>query len=215
MSKALSLSTLYRIEESQDLMADACLCDEARTLIFLSLWGRDTAVQEFLARLQLGLRGGLDRFHLVSDERVSIPITVTNVDAFKKHTTRAFERTLFGSMIHVWLFDARCIAPDKANGTALAVLPKDGSSRTQRLWSLVKDTCPLPLLDHWRDTVLGILQSQNMLSAFPVSLGPVEGYRLALDVPALTQTLGALIKSGELTVTSDSAGSPGKLSRAA
>lgn len=191
---------LYRIEECQDLMADACVCDESRHLVFLSVWGRDTAVQEFLARLTLGsAEKGLDGFHLVSAERTSLPVSVANAHLLEKRTTRAFQRTLFGSMLHVWLLDSRCLQPDKANGSALAILPRDDTRRTARLWTLVQDTCPLPLLPHWRETVLDLLTAHNMLTAFSFSLGPVEGYRIALDVPALTTSLGDLVRSGTLT----------------
>jgi len=200
-SSSAPARTLYRIEESQDLMADACVCDESRHLVFLSAWGRDTAVQEFLARLTLGsAEKGLDGFHLVSAERTSIPVSVANAQALQKRTTRAYQRTLFGSMLNVWLLDSRCLQPDKANASALAILPREEARRTARLWTLVQDTCPLPLLAHWRDTVLDLLTAQNMLSAFAFSLGPVEGYRIALDVPALTTCLGDLIRSGTLTV---------------
>jgi hypothetical protein len=182
-------------------MVDACLCDEQRTLIFLSLWGRDTAVQEFLARLTLGEKqDGLSRFHLVTDEHLSIPVFVGNVERLEKRTTRTFRRTLFGSMLHVWLFDRCCIKPDKANASALALLPKDGVSHTERLWTLVRETCPLPFLDHWRDTVLELLQSRSMLTPLSFALGSLGGYRLAIDVPALTEALSELIRSDRLDI---------------
>jgi len=46
--------TLCRIDECPDLMAGGCVGDEQDNLVFLSIWARDTAVQEFLARLTLG-----------------------------------------------------------------------------------------------------------------------------------------------------------------
>lgn len=191
---------LYRIEECPELMADGCLCDEENDLIFLSIWGRDTAIQQLLARLTLDpSENGLDRFHL-STGQSSFTVLVGNVDLLEKRTTRAFRRTLFGSMIHLWLFDRRCIKPDKANASALAILPKAVSNRTQRLWMLVQETCPLPLLDHWRDTVLELLRSRAMLSTLPFAFGALEGYRLTLDVPALTTALGDLIRNGRLGI---------------
>ena len=38
-----------------------------------------------------------------------------------------------------------------------------------------------------------------MLTRLPFALGPLEGHRLAIDVPALTQALGGLIRSNVLT----------------
>ena len=42
---------LFKLRELSDLFADACVRDEAGQLMFLSLYGRDTAIQQLLARL--------------------------------------------------------------------------------------------------------------------------------------------------------------------
>ena len=60
--------------------------------------------------------------------------------------------------------------PDKANASALALLPRDSAHRLDRLWTLVQDTCPLPLLDHWRGTVLEAVA--DAADADRSSLGP-------------------------------------------
>lgn len=193
-------TTLYRIDECPDLMADACVGDDQGNLVFLSIWARDTAVQEFLARLTLGRdEQGLEQFHIITAEGGSLPLFVGNVDRLEKRATRAYRRTLFGSLSNVWLFDKRCVKPDKANASALALLPHDSTHRLDRLWTLVRDTCPLPLLDHWRGNVLELLQTRDMLGRLPFALGPLEGHRLAIDVPVLTQALGNLIRNDVLT----------------
>jgi hypothetical protein len=215
MLTSSSPQPLYRLDECPDLMADGCVGDEHGHLVFLSIWARDTAVQEFLARLTLGRsEQGLDRFHLVT-EQASIPVFVGNVENLEKRTTRAFRRTLFGSMVHLWIFDKRCVKPDKANASALALLPKGVSNHTERLWALVQETCPLPLLDHWRDAVLELLRSQDMLMRLPFALGTLEGHRLALDVPALTTALGELIRNGSLRVSKPKSASGKSLRRVA
>jgi hypothetical protein len=194
-----SPKTLYRIDECPDLMADGVVGDENGNLVFISLWARDTAVQEFLARLTLGRdEQGLDQFHVITEQGASIPVFVGNVENLEKRSARAYRRTLFGSLTNIWLFDRRCVKPDKANASALALLPRDSTHRLDRLWTLVRDTCPLPLLDPWRDTVLELLQAKSMLTRLPFALGPLEGHRLAIDVPTLTQVLGGLIRSGAL-----------------
>ncbi|CAM5214843.1 MULTISPECIES: hypothetical protein [Alcaligenaceae] len=191
---------LYRIDECPDVMADACVGDDQGDLIFVSIWARDTAVQQFLACLTLGQsEQGLDQFHIITDQGDSVPVFIGNVDRLEKRTTRVFRRTLFGSLSNLWLFDQRCVKPDKANASALALLPQGSAHRQDRLWALVRDTCPLPLLDHWRETVLELLQTRQMLVRLPFSLGLLEGHRLAIDVPALTQALGGLIRNDVLT----------------
>lgn len=191
---------LYRIDECSDLMADACVCGDQGDLIFLSVWARDTAIQQFLARLTLGRdEDGLNQFHLITDQGGSVPVFVPSVERLEKRLTRSYRRTLFGSLVNLWLFDRRCVRPDKSTTSALALLPRAAADPTSRLWLLVKETCPLPLLDHWQEAVMALLRDRDMLHDLPVALGPLQGFRLGLDVPALTEALGGLIRQGVLT----------------
>jgi len=197
---AISTPTLYRIDECPDVMADACVADESSNLVFLSLWARDTAVQQFLARLTLGRdEQGLEQFHIITDQGGSLPVFVGDVERLEKRSARAYRRTLFGTLTNLWLFDRRCIQPDKANASALALLPRDSSHQSERLWTLVQETCPLPLLGHWRDVVLDLLHTHDMLRRLPCAFGPLAGFRLDMDVGVLTQALGDLIRAGVLT----------------
>ena len=81
----------------------------------------------------------------------------------------------------------------------LALLPRESAHRLDRLWILVQETCPLPLLDHWQAPVLALLHEREMLRSLPMALGPLQGFRLNLDVPALTDALGELIRCGVLS----------------
>ncbi|MDR2788833.1 MAG: hypothetical protein LBD06_10870 [Candidatus Accumulibacter sp.] len=189
---------LWQIDECPDLMVDGHVADRNGNLVFLSVWGRDTAIQQFLARLTLGgQEDGLDHFHLAQGAQ-TLP-TFVDDDRLEKRLTRCYRQTLFGALANCWLFDRRCVKPDKANATALALLPRDSAHRVERLWTLVKDTCPLPLLDHWREPVLELLTARDMLEALPTALGPLEGHWLKIDVPQLAEALGQLIRAGILT----------------
>lgn len=188
---------LYPVVECPDLYVDACVCDEQRNLVFFSAWGRDTVIQELLARLTLGnAENGLDHFHIDLDGR-DIPV-FANVDRLEKRTTRQYRGTLFGSLLHLWLFDQRCTQPDRANHFAYALLEED-SSPLHRLWPLVTDTCPLPLLAHWREPVMELLTHHEMLQPLPGALGRVRAWRLALRVDELEPMIGNLIRQGRLT----------------
>ena len=140
---------------------------------------------------------------------------VGSVERLEKRLTRSYRRTLFGSMVNLWLFDRRCIRPDKSSASALALLPRSAADPTSRLWHLVKDTCPLPLLDHWQSPVLALLREREMLCSLPVALGPLQGFRLAIDVPALTNALGDLIRQGVLAAHPTQQPAPAALEMAA
>ncbi|MBI6846175.1 MULTISPECIES: hypothetical protein [Pseudomonas syringae group] len=188
---------LFQIEECPDLYVNACVCDEQRNLIFLSAWGRDTAMQEFLARLTLGTaEDGLDQFHIVMNGQ-HIPV-FPDVELLDKRTTRQLRGTLFGSLLHLWLFDQRCAQPDRANHFAYALID-EAQDPFKRLWPLVVNTCPLPFLPHWREPVMSVLTAHNMLQPLVGAIGPVTAWRLSLQLDVLEKALGELIREGKLT----------------
>lgn len=198
--------SLYPLDECPDLYVDACVCDEQRNLVFLSAWGRDTVIQEFLARLTLGdAEQGLDQFSIAVDGR-SMPV-FPNVDLLEKRTTRQFRGTLFGSLLHLWLFDRRCAQPDYANHFAYALRQADENPLVQ-LWPLVVDLCPLPLLQHWREPVMQVLAEHQMLQPLPGALGSVGAWRLSLQLDVLEPVLGELIRQGHLTTSTSTARAP-------
>lgn len=188
---------LFQIQECPDLYIDACVCDEERNLVFASLWGRDTALQELLARVTLGsAENGLTQFHILKDDR-SLPV-FPNADQLEKRTTRQYRSTLFGSLVHLWLFDKRCAQPDHANHFAYALLERDAEVGTS-LWPLIVETCPLPLLPHWQMPVLEVLTELQMLKPLPGVTGAISAWQLKLQLVPLEQALGDLIRQGQLT----------------
>lgn len=193
------MADLYTLDECPELYVDAFACDEQRNLVFLSAWGRDTAMHEFLARLSLGAsEGGLQQFHIQTSQR-SLP-TYPVVEMLEKRTTRLYRGTLFGSLLHLWLFDKRCLNPDMANHFAYALL-RPGENPQERLWPLVTTTCPLPLLEHWRLPVMKLLTDRRMLAPLPGHLGKVEIWQLRIDLPVLQEELGQMIQCGILNPT--------------
>lgn len=190
-------SSLLQLTEIPHIMSDGYVCDERRSLIFLSVWGRDTAIQELLARLTLKNQDALTQLTLTNDALHEHILFPGNADNFDKRTTR-HQRTRFGTLIHLWLFDKRCLSPDKANGNSILLLPKDDLHWRQRIWALFYETCTLPLLDHWQDAILEMLCNSQMLTPLPNSYGSLDGWQLALDFPQLTDLISCAIVSGKL-----------------
>jgi len=181
-----STPLLMPITETPGLYTDAVLTDEGHNLLFLSLWGRDTAVQEFRARLSLPVHeGGLDNFRLEG-----LPfVQIGNPERLASDSGRTPSQLIFGSLVHVWLYDRLAIEPDRANRRALLFYRTEEASTTEgqlslnnRVWSLVTETCHLPLLPAWRDTLLEAFQAAGWiktlqgvgLSAYALDLGDAE-----------------------------------------
>ncbi|MCL1861897.1 MAG: hypothetical protein FWG52_10290 [Proteobacteria bacterium] len=211
----MATPTLYAIDEFSDLKADACLLDDDFDLVFVSLWGRDTTIQQLLAKLTLGHKeGGMRQFHLVAGNH-GIPVEVPDVENLSKQSARSFRRTLFGSMTNLWLYNNLAIEPDKANARAFAVLPIDIKNQDDRLWPLVQSCCGLPLLPHWQEVVLDTLKTEGMLKKLKLAFGPVQGYKLAIELNQLQGRMQELIREGTLSLVPEAVEFPTALPLAA
>ena len=194
-------TTLLRLNEVPYIFSDGYLCDERRSLLFLSVWGRDTAIQELLGRLTLNNEEGLSQLTLTDSGLHEHLLFTGNNDNLDKRTTR-HQRTRFGTLVHLWLFDKRCLEPDRSNGQAFLLLRREDADWRDRLWILLKETTSLPLLEHWQDGVLDYLQHTQMVVSSG-GYGGLCGWQLQLDTPALTAFIGDAIRSGTLSLTPD------------
>lgn len=89
---------LFHIDECADVMADACVCSENSDLVFLSVWARDIAIQQFLTRLTLERADdGLDQLHLVTDQGGSVPLFIPSVERLEKRLTHSYRRPILAA----------------------------------------------------------------------------------------------------------------------
>lgn len=194
--------TLMEIVEAPGLFADALLADEHGGLLFLSLWGRDTAIQQLLAQFTIAIdEGGLRALNLRTKDGRSIHLSLDRIAALEKHTGR-MPRTLFGNLVHLWLYDRLAIEPDRANRRALLLFRSDqdpDSSTDARLWLLVREVCHLPLLDHWREPVLALLEEKQWMQR--VDGHGISAWRLDLGQPPLEAEISHLVRRDRLTLS--------------
>jgi len=204
-------SSLMEIDEAPDLFADALLVDPADNLLFLSLWGRDTSLQEFLARLSLpNHEGGLDNFSLQTDTQVKKRprrklVQIGDTDRLDRYSGR-MPTNIFGDMAHMWLFNRLVTEPDLANRRTLALFrPNEVVTETgrkviqDRVWQLTKALCHLPLLDHWFDPIIQAFRNKEWIK-------DIEGFGVHASQIDLSQseeievTITDLIRDGSLAL---------------
>jgi hypothetical protein len=127
------MTTMMTLSAIADVYADAYLADDSGSLLFLSVWGRDTALQELLARLQLPRsENGIREFTLASGEFKKL-VRVPNVDELDK-ATLSVGLTIFGPLTQLWIIDKLALDPDLVNHRALMLHGVDSVSGS----------------DHWR-----------------------------------------------------------------
>lgn len=205
-------ATLATIKESPDLYVDACVVDtQSRDMIFMSVWGRDTAIQELLARMTLeasaseSLKGGIT---LTCEERQQ-KVYFRNTDDLEKRLSRDFLGTLFGSLINLWLFHSQCTNPDRANHSAYVLLNQADLDLSgtlpvemhRRLCVQLMDLAPFPILPEWSKAALDQTQKHKMLIKQETLLGDLTCFRLHLDAPRLEHLMSEMIRSDQLTLS--------------
>jgi hypothetical protein len=197
-----SAPTLMPIIEASDLFSDAVLTDDHGGLLFLSLWGRDTAIQQLLAQFTVKVEeGGLRALNLRAPDGHLIHLSTQQIDALEKHTGR-MPRNLFGNLVHLWLYDRLASVPDRANRRALMYFRPEQDPDTatdDRLWLLVREVCHLPLLAHWREPVLALLEEKQWIQRADGQ--GISAWRLDLGQPQLEAEISQLVRSRQLTLS--------------
>ena len=206
---------LGQILEMPDLQVDELCTNQDGYLSFLSVWGRDTATQELLARLTLPANESaslIQGFHLQLDNKASSSCNRINVipDLLEKTFSRTFSRTKFGSINNLWLYDSRTVKADKANHTAFVMLrdchniqsleqlPQhpNFSNCLQQLIS----ASPVPILEHWAPVAFKAACDLNMVTLHTSYLGKALCVEIALQESTFQRSMSELICNGTLTV---------------
>ncbi len=185
------------IPEIHGIFVDAILTDDSDNLLFLSLWGRDTGIREFQARLTIGNQvGGLTQFNAIgkdqnnADKTLKLFARINNINSMSQLTGR-IHTDILGDMVHCWLYHRDLVIPDFANHRAVIVSnTREDFKNAEALWPTIKAICPIPLLNHWGDTIIPAMQQADMIKIFDGV--NQSGCKIAID----EEIMAEIVKSG-------------------
>ncbi len=191
----MAMMTLHDVH---GVFVDALLTDDAEGLIFLSIWGRDTAIRELQARITLGAtEGGLTSLSILEQRPEGIKkhlVRLISNDMIEQLTGRV-RKNILGDIVHCWLYHRDIVKPDKANCRALLINQHD---QFDSLWQVVKLICPVPVMDHWKELLLVSLEAKGMITRL---CGINQfGVRIAIDESAVERMVKDFCHEGRLTV---------------
>ncbi len=198
---------LMPVVDAPGLFADAMLADEGGNLLFLSLWGRDTAIQEFRARLSLPVReGGLEHARLEQPDGACLTARTGDPQRLESDSGRTSSQTIFGTLVHLWLFDRLAREPDRSNRRAMLIHRNDAAAQAgqrhlhqHRLWEQVRASCHLPLLPHWRKVVIEAFRKAGWIRRLEGHA--VSAWVIDLGDDAVEALVTRLIREGRLSAT--------------
>jgi hypothetical protein len=188
---------LLTLSEIHEVYTDAYLTDDANHLLFLSVWGRDTALQEFLARLQLPRsENGIKDFHITGTE-INQYVIVPNVENLDKAIAKTSRNTILGELTQLWIYDKIAVSADLANHRALMLYSNDDVHSDP--WPIIKNVCPLPLLNEWRETFLKKCFEKKWIYLLDKGFG-VGGYFIEINVDELELVITEMIQRDQLSI---------------
>jgi hypothetical protein len=197
---------IFTCPQQGDVFFDALVCDHGGYLIFASVYGRDSSIQQLLSRMHLSNKqDGIDCLtaNCPASGR-SWSAMLGDPKRLEKLTGQLSKSSLFGRMSHAWIFHEALIQPNRASRIGWLMLEQaiDPAETQDRCWAMVKQLSPIPLLEHWRDSVLSLLQTEATDTGPAVAhgrgTGPVKAIRIALPT-AFEALISKAIKSGMLS----------------
>lgn len=197
-----TISTLI-LKDIPDLLCDGCVVDSDDNLIFLSVWGRDTAMQELLGKLTIGSSSnmGLTDIRLLNRFNLQSYAKLTKDREYDKRTQK-FQHPQFGMLSHAWIFDSRMKTPCRTSQSA--VLMFDGAIHQavidDCLFENIKHLTVIPLLDHWKKAVMTIAKAHDMIKDNTVLCHQLKSMTIRLNEPVLAEHIGHLIQKNALTL---------------
>ena len=186
--------SFMNMNEVFGIFVDSVLTDESDNLIFISLWGRDTAIRELQGRLTLGAsESGLTAFNLRNDD-TKVFVKIGNIQAMEQMAGRV-QTDILGELVHCFIFHKEIMKPDLANHRAVLIAQE---GEPDYLWNAVKHTCPVPLLDHWETVLLPILRDTGMIK----NLSGINqsGTQINIDEERIALLVKQECMNGRLTV---------------
>jgi hypothetical protein len=205
-------STLLSIESCPNVFVDACVRNTSGMLMFMSVYGRDTAIKELMARIQLGgeSKDGLPTLVMYTDGETHKAV-VGDTKGLQKLTGR-LPRCVYGMLTHLWVYRPQVKGVSKSTGTAWVLVKQpEPDVRTQaRVWSAVMELASIPLLPHWQTTVMEAISDMvidyndcNGPHINPLICKPIGFHRVLevhLNQATLATVVSSLVSSGALTL---------------
>jgi len=198
------MDTLMPILDMNDVFTDAFLLDETGNIAFFSLIGKDTAIQEFRARWSLPVnQGGLTDFQ-VETPKGTVRLNLGSPESLEFLSGR-LSTQLFGNLIQVFVYKQLAQKPDFINRKALQLFSHNEindqylqQQLQNKLWTLIKNLSPLPLLDQWKEVILSLFVEKGWLIELS-GMGGVSANAISIPEEELADLLKANIQSGLLS----------------
>lgn len=190
---------MIHIKQQSGVFCDSFVAGDTGVL-FASFWGRNSSLQQFLARMELpAYEGGINELTFEVSQEDSQTFLLQDVKNMQKLSGRV-SGTIYGKdLSHIFIYDRSTIQIDRSICGATILYFNNTTIDNQSIWRLLKELSPIPLLDAWMVQIINICQQDGSIVNVE-GFGGVSALIVQLDETDFELSISKMIKNQTLLV---------------
>ena len=191
--------TMIHIKQQASVFCDGFVANDTG-LLFASFWGRNTSLQQFLARMELPIHeDGINELTFEVSKETSQTFFLQNVKNMQKLSGRVPGTIYDKDLSHVFIYDKSTVKIDCAAYRATILYFDTTQIDNQSIWKLLKELSPIPLLDTWMTHIIKVCHQDGYLVKVD-GFGGVSALIVNLHETEFEWSISKMIKDQTLLV---------------
>lgn len=191
--------TMIHIKQHPSVFCDGFVANDTG-LLFASFWGRNTSLQQFLARMALPIHeDGINELTFELSKDTSQTFFLQSVKNMQKLSGRVPGTLYDKDLSHVFIYDKSTVKIDCAAYKATILYFDTAQIDNQTIWKLLKELSPIPLLDTWMTHIINLCHQDGYLNKVD-GFGGVSALIVNLDETEFERSISKRIKDQTLLV---------------
>lgn len=190
---------MLRIKQQAGVFCDSFVANDTG-ILFASFWGRNTSLQQFLARMELPVHeDGINQITFKISADIAKTFLLQDVKNMQKLSGRV-ANTIYGKdLSHIFIYDRSTIEINRSICKATILYFNNSKIANLAIWHLIKELSPIPLLDTWMLQIINICQQHGYINNVE-GFGGVSGLVVQLDEVDFELSIAKMIKAQILSV---------------
>ncbi|MCT6866451.1 MAG: hypothetical protein M3Z63_00080 [Gilliamella apicola] len=188
---------IFTLDDFPDLKVDCCITNDKSELIFISIWGRDIALYELLAKITLDTAGGnhlISRIKYNKDYYIQLRSNITYTKKIEK------VKTSFGFLTQVFIFDERILKANPETKSRIILSKITDERPTAHYFSAIQEISTIPMLKSWSNEIISIVNQCEMMIEHNPIVGRYKATTITISEDKLAKEMSVRMRSGILTL---------------
>jgi hypothetical protein len=191
--------TMIHIKQQPSVFCDGFVANDTG-ILFASFWGRNTSLQQFLARMELPIHeDGINELTFEVSKETSQTFFLQSVKNMQKLSGRVPNTIYDKDLSHVFIYDKSTVKIDYSVYRATILYFDNTQIDNQTIWKLLKELSPIPLLDTWMTQIINVCYQDGYINNVD-GFGGVSALIVNLHDTDFERSISKMIKDQTLLV---------------